>query len=372
MGVLVTRLLIRYRKQIVEVILGFFIFIVVIFMVIFNNNQLTPPSGEIATENKNLSESVLRYQRTVEKYAKQYHCEEYVPYILALMQVESGGNGGDPMQASESLGLPPNTIQDPDRSIQRGVEYFAENVTRAIDRGSDIKTALQAYNYGGGFVDFILKNGGKYSFELAKQFSYEKSGGVKVSYINPMSTSMGYNYRYNYGNMFYVPKLLEYVNENPASVGTDKVQQRANDTGVAQVDVPKEYKNKLRYPRYDGHNYNTSGSYPFGQCTWYVFNRMAQIGKPVDDFMGNGGEWGAKGRALGYKVSNKPQVGTAISFPPGSFGSDPVYGHVAFVEVVNSDGTLLVSECNVVNPGSGTISYRVVPVAVAKIASYVE
>ena len=40
----------------------------------------------------------------------------------------------------------------------------------------------------------------------------------------------------------------------------------------------------------------------------------AQIGKPVDDFMGNGGEWGYKGKALGYKVTNKPKVGTAISF----------------------------------------------------------
>ncbi|NOX14273.1 CHAP domain-containing protein, partial [Shigella sonnei] len=124
--------------------------------------------------------------------------------------------------------------------------------------------------------------------------------------------------------------------------------------------------------KYDGHNYNTSGSYPFGQCTWYVYNRMAQIGKRVDDFMGNGGEWGTKGRALGYKVTNTPKVGTAISFPPGSFGSSPVYGHVAFVEVVNADGTLLISECNVVNPGSGTVSYRVVPKGIAAIASYVE
>ncbi|EAA0289580.1 CHAP domain-containing protein, partial [Listeria monocytogenes] len=278
--------------------------------------------------------------------------------------------GGDPMQSSESLGLPPNTIKDPERSIQRGVEFFVENMKSAINRGSDIKTALQAYNYGGGFVDFVVKNGGTYSFELAKQFSINMSGGEKVPYVNALSTSMGYNYRYNYGNMFYVPKLLEYVNESQASA--EGVQNNSNNTGVVQVDVPSEYKNKLRYPRYDGHNYNTSGSYPFGQCTWYAFNRMAQIGKPVDDFMGNGGEWGYKGKALGYKVTNKPKVGTAISFPPGSFGSDPVYGHVAFVEVVNADGTLLVSECNVVNPGSGTISYRVVPASIANIASYVE
>lgn len=367
MGAVATKLLIRYRKPIATAILGFFIFIVIIFLLIFSKNQVVP-NGGLATGNENLNESVLRYKSTVEKYARQYDGMEYVPYILALMQIESGGSGGDPMQSSESLGLAPNTIKDPERSIQRGVEFFVQNMKSAINRGSDIKTALQAYNYGGGFVDFVVKNGGTYSFELAKQFSINMSGGEKVPYVNALSTSMGYNYRYNYGNMFYVPKLLEYVNESQASADGEQ----SNNTGVVQVEVPSEYKNKLIYPRYNGHNYNTSGSYPFGQCTWYVFNRMTQIGKRVDNFMGNGGEWGFKGRALGYKVTKTPKVGTAISFPPGSFGSDPIYGHVAFVEVVNADGTLLVSECNVVNPGSGTISYRVVPVSVAKIASYIE
>ena len=99
---------------------------------------------------------------------------------------------------------------------------------------------------------------------------------------------------------------------------------------------------------------------------------MAQIGKRVDNHMGNGGEWGTKGRLLGYKVTQKAKVGTAISFAPCVFGSDPFYGHVAFVEVVNSDGSLLISECNVVDPGTGTISYRVVPASIANIASYVE
>ncbi|MED0673390.1 lysozyme family protein [Aneurinibacillus aneurinilyticus] len=34
------------------------------------------------------------------------------------MYQESRGEGGDPMQALESAGLPPNTIDDPKRSIQ--------------------------------------------------------------------------------------------------------------------------------------------------------------------------------------------------------------------------------------------------------------
>lgn len=48
------------------------------------------------------------------------------------------------------------------------------------------------------------------------------------------------------------------------------------------------------------------------------------------------------------------------SFSPGTDGSSSIYGHVAFVEVVNPDGSFLVSEMNVVDPGSGKISYRVI------------
>lgn len=126
---------------------------------------------------------------------------------------------------------------------------------------------------------------------------------------------------------------------------------------VGKDKIPTEYKERMNYPDYDGKNYNVSGSYPVGQCTWYAYNRMAQLGKTVDDFMGNGGQWGSKARALGYNVSSEPKAGYLVSFTPGSAGSDPSYGHVAFVEAVGSEG-ILISECNVV--GGTAISYRVI------------
>lgn len=135
--------------------------------------------------------------------------------------------------------------------------------------------------------------------------------------------------------------------------------------------IPAEYRSAMKFPDYDGKDYNSSGSYPVGQCTWYAYNRVAQLGKKVDDFMGNGGEWGSKGRALGYKVTQTPTAGYLISFSPGTAGSDPRYGHVAFVEAVTSDG-ILISEGNVV--GGTTISYRVINNELAKstLVSYIE
>ncbi|PAC90319.1 endopeptidase, partial [Bacillus licheniformis] len=69
----------------------------------------------------------------------------------------------DVMQSSESMGLPPNTITDPEVSIDVGMKHFKSVLDKA---GGDIKLTLQAYNYGGGFIDYVKKNGGKYSKEL--------------------------------------------------------------------------------------------------------------------------------------------------------------------------------------------------------------
>lgn len=146
---------------------------------------------------------------------------------------------------------------------------------------------------------------------------------------------------------------------------------------LTQFDLPKtvdgliiQSKNELseaeqqqmHFPVYDGINYNRSGSYPVGQCTWYVYNRFKQLGTSVDEFMGNGSDWGRKGRALGYQVSSLPKAGRAISFQPGVAGADNQYGHVAFVEAVTSDG-IIISESNVIN--DQTISYRVLPNVIA-------
>ena len=145
----------------------------------------------------------------------------------------------------------------------------------------------------------------------------------------------------------------------------DWVKTTDSDSGIfikGKNEIPAEYKSRMKYPDFNGVNYNSSGSYPVGQCTWYAFNRVKQLGKSVDDYMGNGGEWATKGKALGYQVSQKPKAGWLISFKPGVAGSDPRYGHVAFVEVVRPEG-ILISEGNVY--GGTVISYRVIDNALA-------
>ncbi|EKS9964097.1 C40 family peptidase, partial [Enterococcus faecalis] len=48
-------------------------------------------------------------------------------------------------------------------------------------------------------------------FELAQSFSKEYSGGEKVSYPNPIAIPINGGWRYNYGNMFYVQLVTQYL-----------------------------------------------------------------------------------------------------------------------------------------------------------------
>ena len=82
--------------------------------------------------------------------------------------------------------------------------------------------------------------------------------------------------------------------------------------------------------------------------------------------MGNGGQWM---NAPGYQTTHTPTEHSALSFSPGQAGADPTYGHIAFVEQVKSDGSILISESNV--KGLGVVSYRTFDAETAKQFTYV-
>lgn len=75
--------------------------------------------------------------------------------------------------------------------------------------------------------------------------------------------------------------------------------------------------------------------FPWGWCTWYVAQRRDV------PWSGDARTWYGSAKALGWATGQTPQPG-AIMVTNESYW----YGHVAYVEQVNLDGSWLVSEMN--------------------------
>lgn len=186
------------------------IFSLLLFVVILFSDEEDGGGSHLQYGGVNVSVEVLAHKPLLEKYARVYGIEEYVNVLLAMIQVESGGTLEDVMQSSESLGLPPNSLGT-EESIKQGCKYFASLLQSAEAKGCDLNAVIQSYNYGGGFLNYVSDRGKKYSFELAEGFAREKSGGVKVTYTNPIAVEKNGGWRYNYGNMFYVLLVSQYL-----------------------------------------------------------------------------------------------------------------------------------------------------------------
>jgi hypothetical protein len=84
------------------------------------------------------------------------------------------------------------------------------------------------------------------------------------------------------------------------------------------------------------HPASTNLGSALGNCTWYVNGRLQQLGyntTALNKLSGNASEWDNQAGAAGISMSNTPQVGDIAQWESG---------HVAVVEKVNTDGTILI------------------------------
>lgn len=205
--------------------LGLVIVIGIIFLVMIAASYQGTSSGGNTGEYyaDDLSPAVEAYRPTVEKVCTELEIPEYSEAILALMEIESGGRGNDPMQAAEGDGnnvlggkFPdgPNGIGDPVYSIYAGcIEFKINKEIFEVQSAGDIerlKIAIQGYNYGhgvkpgyefvyqgkvkikwgkkarpAGWYKFVLEHGGvdgyHYTVESSKQAQaiiYPNGGGT--------------------------------------------------------------------------------------------------------------------------------------------------------------------------------------------------
>jgi surface antigen len=91
---------------------------------------------------------------------------------------------------------------------------------------------------------------------------------------------------------------------------------------------------------------NNIGNYYLGNCTWYASGRSKELGRTpakVNQLLHHAFEWRSDAEAAGIRTSRTPEVGAIAQWDAWAGGMRE-YGHVAVVEKVNGDGTILISE----------------------------
>lgn len=122
-----------------------------------------------------------------------------------------------------------------------------------------------------------------------------------------------------------------------------------------EAPVTYDYSNAgLNYGDYSGgtasgNSYGVSvgNRYAFGNCTWYVYERRAELGRPVGGNWGNAASWASYAVNAGFRVNGTPAVGAVMQNGGGW------YGHVAVVEAVNPGVSVTISEMNAYRFGGG-------------------
>ncbi len=85
-----------------------------------------------------------------------------------------------------------------------------------------------------------------------------------------------------------------------------------------------------------GRIYGLGGPYGAGQCTQWAWSKR----RDLPSTLGNANTWAARAAAAGYVVNRTPSAGAIFQTSSGW------YGHVGYVEAVNGDGSITVTEMN--------------------------
>jgi len=182
-------------------LLLFIVGMAVVIMLLSVTSSNSTSTSMSMNSHRAFPESVLRWEPYVRKEAEANDIPHAVNYLLTIILLETRGNAEqfpDIMQASESLGLPPNTIACPVESIRVGVSYFAGSYHQFPEH--DLLNILQAFNFGRGFLNYTEP---VYQFETAVSFARNLSGGRRVTYTHPIAIATNGGWRYAHGNMFY-------------------------------------------------------------------------------------------------------------------------------------------------------------------------
>ena len=283
--------------------------------------------GAAGQQNSGVSNVPAEYESDVIRAGSI--CDLVTPSVIAA-QIEAESNWNP--KAGSSAGA-------------QGIAQFMPSTWTAHGKDGDGDGKADVWN-----PHDAIWSQGNYMCEIATQIEQLKSSGV-ISGDSLQLTLAAYNA--GLGNVInyrgippfaetknYVKRIIELAQTKYTS---SSVSGGGATTGTL---TPKLVMSDGYHVNIEamGLSYTRIPDYDVYQCTWWAAMRRNQIGKPVDAHMGNGGQWNDTAARLGYSVSSSPKPGDVICFEPGVHGSSGYYGHVAVVEQVNSDGSILISQ----------------------------
>lgn len=142
------------------------------------------------------------------------------------------------------------------------------------------------------------------------------------------------------GDVIVIPTADEQLTEReiPTSVAAAK-------PSVAKASAVSNSAQSLQASAPSARGSSDGNRYTYGYCTWYVKNMRSDLPNNLGDAI----NWVARARAQGLPTGATPQAGAV-----GQSGN-----HVVYVESVNNDGTVTISEMNHV--GWNIMSRRTLP-----------
>ncbi|MCU5725143.1 bifunctional lysozyme/C40 family peptidase [Bacillus toyonensis] len=238
------------------------ILLIVSMAILGGDSSTGTPNGGISGNAtvQNLPPEVMRWQSMVEQECAAQGVPELVPYVLAIIMVESNGISEklpDIMQSSESQGWKMNTISNPKDSIYYGVMHLKGAFDDAKMLGiNDLLAIVQTYNFGRNYVHWLATNSKTHSLQTADYYSLTvvapaggNRNGTTIGYSQPVAIAYNGGYRYiNGGNFYYAEMVKQYLSFN---------------NGTAPVNGSETFKKIMEEAlKYNGNPYVWGGKTP--------------------------------------------------------------------------------------------------------------
>ena len=241
----------------------------------------------------------------------------------------------------------------------------ATSVLQTFQGGSIFKTSKGIFAIYGNIGNYYLQtaggNGGRLGLPTSDQQNL--SGSVirqnfENGYILWNGSATAYK---SDGSLLFPP---------PASVNSGSTYTGGATNGIPVNWNSRAYREDNLFwragyaPSFENPPYPKLGN-ALGNCTWYANGRLRELGfdsSSLDKLYGNANDWDDEARAAGITLSHTPQVGVIAQWESG---------HVAVVEKVNADGTILISESSYASSGRLNYLYETRTISASNPNNYI-